>query len=412
MTAAHTAGALARPSKLASAPFSLKDFLGSFMLFELFKGLAITGKYAFARKITVQFPEEKTPLSPRFRGLHALRRYENGEERCIACKLCEAVCPALAITIESDVRDDGSRRTTRYDIDLTKCIFCGFCEELPGRFDRGDAHLRIPRRKARRPVLHQGHAAGRGRPLRKRNCSEQGGRRQVPLIPLSPNPVPIRIPMDVKTGLFYLFAAVLLFAAFRVITARNPVYAALYLVLAFFQASAIWLLLRAEFLAISLVLVYVGAVMVLFLFVVMMLDINVDGLRQGFWKHFPLAAGVGALIALEMAAVLMGGFRLEAPRAGAAAAAHGSNTLELGKLLYSEYLYPLEIAAVILLVAIVAAIALTLRTRKDSKYVNPSDQVRVKARDRVRIVQMPVTRAAEPVVEAPADAAAAKESKA
>jgi len=206
---------------------------------------------------------------------------------------------------------------------------------------------------------------------------------------------------------------VLLFAAFRVITARNPVYAALYLVLAFFQASAIWLLLRAEFLAISLVLVYVGAVMVLFLFVVMMLDINVDGLRQGFWKHFPLAAGVGALIALEMAAVLMGGFRLgEAPRAMATTSPNSSNTLELGKLLYSEYLYPLEIAAVILLVAIVAAIALTLRTRKDSKYVNPSDQVRVKARDRVRIVQMAVTRAAEPVVEAPADAAAAKENKA
>jgi len=219
--------------------------------------------------------------------------------------------------------------------------------------------------------------------------------------------------MDVKTGLFYLFAVVLLFAAFRVITARNPVYAALYLVLAFFQASAIWLLLRAEFLAISLVLVYVGAVMVLFLFVVMMLDINVDSLRQGFWKHFPLAAAVGALIALEMAAVLMGGFRLgEAPRA--VAAANSSNTLELGKLLYSEYLYPLEIAAVILLVAIIAAIALTLRTRKDSKYVDPADQVRVKARDRVRVVQMPVTRAAEPVVEAPAEAAApaAKENKA
>jgi len=216
--------------------------------------------------------------------------------------------------------------------------------------------------------------------------------------------------MDVKTGLFYLFAAVLLFAAFRVITARNPVYAALYLVLAFFQASAIWLLLRAEFLAIALVLVYVGAVMVLFLFVVMMLDINVDGLRQGFWKHFPLAAGVGALIALEMAAVLMGGFRLSEPKTGIAAAVPGtSNTLELGKLLYTEYLYPLEIAAVILLVAIVAAIALTLRTRKDSKYVNPSDQVRVKARDRVRIVQMGVTRPAQPVVE---EAPAAVETKA
>ena len=109
--------------------FSLKDFLSSFMLVELFKGLRITGKYFFARNITVQFPDEKTPLSPRFRGLHALRRYENGEERCIACKLCEAVCPALAITIESEQRADGTRRTTRYDIDLTKCIFCGFCEE-------------------------------------------------------------------------------------------------------------------------------------------------------------------------------------------------------------------------------------------------------------------------------------------
>jgi len=215
--------------------------------------------------------------------------------------------------------------------------------------------------------------------------------------------------MDVKTGLFYLFSAVLLFAAFRVITARNPVYAALYLVLAFFQASAIWLLLRAEFLAIALVLVYVGAVMVLFLFVVMMLDIDVEGLREGFWKHFPLAAAVGALIALEMAAVLMGGFRLSAPKTPMATGPDTSNTLELGKLLYTQYLYPLEIAAVILLVAIIAAIALTLRTRKDSKYVNPADQVRVKARDRVRIVQMPVTRQAEP---AAAPAAPAAETKA
>ena len=111
------------------APFSWRDFLSSFMLTELFKGMALTGRYMFARKITIQFPEEKTPLSPRFRGLHALRRYENGEERCIACKLCEAVCPAQAITIEAEPRDDGSRRTTRYDIDMTKCIFCGFCQE-------------------------------------------------------------------------------------------------------------------------------------------------------------------------------------------------------------------------------------------------------------------------------------------
>lgn len=213
--------------------------------------------------------------------------------------------------------------------------------------------------------------------------------------------------MDIRTGLFYLFSAVLLFAAFRVITARNPVYAALFLVLAFFQASAVWLLLKAEFLAISLVLVYVGAVMVLFLFVVMMLDINVDSLRKGFWRHFPLAASIGALIALEMAAVLLGGFRAgeerQIPAAVAAAPAPGqvvqqfSNTKELGKLLYSQYLFPLEIAAVILLVAIVAAIALTLRQRKDSKHIDPSIQVRVKARDRLQIVKMPATVRAEPV---------------
>ena len=107
----------------------VRDFLQTWLLLELGRGLMLTGGHMFARKVTVQFPEEKTPQSPRFRGLHALRRYPNGEERCIACKLCEAVCPALAITIESEVRDDGSRRTTRYDIDLTKCIFCGFCEE-------------------------------------------------------------------------------------------------------------------------------------------------------------------------------------------------------------------------------------------------------------------------------------------
>jgi len=215
--------------------------------------------------------------------------------------------------------------------------------------------------------------------------------------------------MDATTGFFYLFSAVLLYAALRVITARNPVHAVLHLMLAFSQAAGVWLLLKAEFLAIVLVLVYLGAVMVLFLFVVMMLDVRTDALRQGFWKHVPLAAIMGTLIAGEMAAVLMTGFsHVQAPEM--VVAADYSNTKALGLLLYTEYLYPVEIAAVILLVAMIAAIALTLRGRKDNKAINPAEQVRVRARDRVVLVQVPVTQEAPPPaessVEAPAEAAA------
>ena len=208
--------------------------------------------------------------------------------------------------------------------------------------------------------------------------------------------------MDIQTGFFYLFAAVLLFSAFRVVTARNPVHAVLYLMLAFSQASGLWFLLNAEFLAITLVLVYLGAVMVLFLFVVMMLDINMDTLRAGFWKHFPLAATLGAVVAFEMAAVLMSGFRLAVP-AVVDAAAQVNNAKALGVLLYTDYLMPIQIAAAILLVAMIAAIALTLRERKDSKAIDPSIQVRVKARERLQVVKVDVTQPAPaPVVEAAA----------
>ncbi|MCZ4312883.1 NADH-quinone oxidoreductase subunit J [Comamonadaceae bacterium G21597-S1] len=214
--------------------------------------------------------------------------------------------------------------------------------------------------------------------------------------------------MDVKAGLFYVFAALLLFAAFRVVTARNPVHAALYLVWTFIQAAMIWLLLRAEFLAMALVLVYVGAVMVLFLFVVMMLDINFDALRQGFRRHLPLAGIIFLVVALEMAAVLMGGFRMSEPKAMAVLplAGEASNTRDLGVLLYSEYVLPVQIAAVILLVAIVAAIALTLRERKDSKHIGVDAQVRVKSRDRLRVVQMNATQAAPDPTPPPAAPAA------
>ena len=222
--------------------------------------------------------------------------------------------------------------------------------------------------------------------------------------------------MDVTTAFFYVFALGLLFAAFRVITARNPVHAVLFLMLAFSQAAGIWLLLKAEFLAITLVLVYLGAVMVLFLFVVMMLDIHIDSVRQGFWRHFPLALVIGALITLEMAVVLFGGFRVsEAPAVPetmtnlAGEVVQYSNTKVLGTLLYTKYLYPVEIAAVLLLIAMITAIALTLRERKDSKKIEPAQQVRVRARDRLEVLKIAPTQAPAPVV--PPAANAAEEGK-
>jgi len=223
--------------------------------------------------------------------------------------------------------------------------------------------------------------------------------------------------MDVKTGFFYLFSVVLLFASFRVVTARNPVQAVLFRMFAFSQASGLWLLLQAEFLAMVLVLVYLGAVMVLFLFVVMMLDLNLDTLRQGFWKHFPLAASLGALIALEMAAVLMSGFRTsEAPKVAAAVGQIGpqiSNSKALGILLYTEYLMPIQVAAAILLVAMIAAIALTLRQRKDSKAISASEQVNVLPSDRLVVMKMDAVKVGEApkAPEVPADADAPKETK-
>ena len=185
---------------------------------------------------------------------------------------------------------------------------------------------------------------------------------------------------------FYAFGAVLLASGLAVITARNPVHGVLFLVLAFFTAAALWLLLRAEFLAITLVVVYVGAVMVLFLFVVMMLDINLERVREGFWRNLPLALVVGGVMVWEMVTILA--FRIWGVEPRQLPAGH-SNTRELGRVLYTDYALAFEIAAVILLVAIVAAIALTLRGRKDTRHQDPSQQVRARREERVRLVSMP-----------------------
>ena len=193
--------------------------------------------------------------------------------------------------------------------------------------------------------------------------------------------------MSFQTATFYVFSAILIFAALRVVTTRNPVHAALWLVLCFFSASAIWILLQAEFLAIALVLVYVGAVMVLFLFVVMMLDVNFDNLRKNFRSYIPVGATVGLLVLIEMALVVIGS------SVGADVAPpppEGSNTRALGKLIYVDYVYPFEVAAVVLLVAIIAAIALTHRTRRETKHQDPGLQAKVRRKDRVRLIDLPV----------------------
>ncbi|HSC22774.1 MAG TPA: NADH-quinone oxidoreductase subunit J [Casimicrobiaceae bacterium] len=194
--------------------------------------------------------------------------------------------------------------------------------------------------------------------------------------------------MSFQTFTFYAFAAIMIFAALRVITTRNPVHAALWLVLSFFTAAGIWLLLQAEFLAIALVFVYVGAVMVLFLFVVMMLDVNFEMLRQHFRSYLPIAAAVGVLVLFEMALVIVDS--AIGSTATAAPAPTGSNTRALGRLLYVDYVYPFEIAAVVLLVAIIAAIALTYRERRETrKHQDPGWQVKVRREDRIRLIDLP-----------------------
>ena len=194
--------------------------------------------------------------------------------------------------------------------------------------------------------------------------------------------------MEFKNILFYIFSVITVFAALRVITARNLVHAALFLVLAFFNVAALWMLLQAEFLALALIMVYVGAVMVLFLFVVMMLDINIERVRQGFWNNLPLGLLVGVLMVGEMAVVLSGRYFGLANLPAQTLPAGYSNTKELARLLYTDYAYPFEIASVILLVSIIAAVMLTLRRRKDNKAMHSADQIAVKAKDRMRIVKM------------------------
>ena len=195
--------------------------------------------------------------------------------------------------------------------------------------------------------------------------------------------------MDFKTFVFYALSTVLVVASMLVVTLRNPVHSALMLILAFFSAAGVWILLQAEFLAIALILVYVGAVMVLFLFVVMLLDINLDRLREGFWSYLPVGLVVGLVMAVEMGFLLVLQYGSQVLESNATqAGANYSNVQEVGRILFTDYVYPFELASVVLLVGVIGAIALTLRGKRKSKSVDPSQQVFVKAKDRVRLVKM------------------------
>ena len=304
----------------------------------------MTLKKLFRRKITVNYPEEKTPQSPRFRGLHALRRYPNGEERCIACKLCEAVCPALAITIESDVAADGTRRTTRYDIDLFKCIYCGFCEEA------------CPVDAIVETRIHEYHMENRGENIMTKDKLLAVGERYEAMIAADKaadaalsGKRAARCWSKSSSGCSRPCSSV---AALAVITGRGiPCTRRCCSCCVSSRARRIWLLIEAEFLAIVLVLVYVGAVMVLFLFVVMMLDINIEECARASRATRRSAASIAGIVVVRdrQRACGFAASAIDAAGARPPPVADYSNTAELGAVLYTEYVYPFELAAMLLL---------------------------------------------------------------
>jgi NADH-quinone oxidoreductase chain I len=342
----------------AARSLFLKEFVQAFIL---------SMRYFFKPKATLNYPFEKGVLSPRFRGEHALRRYPNGEERCIACKLCEAICPAQAITIEAGPRrNDGTRRTTRYDIDMVKCIYCGLCQEACPV----DAIVEGPNfefaTETREELYYD-----------KERLLANGDRWAAP-------------PMIINAIFFYLFAAVCVASAVMVITSKNPVHSVLFLILAFVNAAGLFVLLGAEFLAMILIVVYVGAVAVLFLFVVMMLDVDFVELRQGFLNYLPVGALVGAVLLAEL--LLVVGVWVIGPSVVATAPIPPpgdiNNTQALGLVLYTRYVYYFQASGIILLVAMVGAIVLTLQHKANVRRQVIADQVARNRSSAIDIVQV------------------------
>jgi len=329
----------------------LKKNTETFFLMEMFRGMFVALQYFFRPKITLNYPFEKGPLSPRFRGEHALRRYPTGEERCIACKLCEAICPAQAITIEAEPRDDGSRRTTRYDIDMTKCIFCGFCQEACPV----DAIVEGP------------------------NFEYATETHEIILL--------LRLKIMLHEILFYAFGVFALTTGFFVVVEKNPIHAVFFLVLCFVNAAGMLLMVGAEFLAFMFLVVYVGAIAVLFLFVVMMLNIAVEEARSEYFSMFFV---IGIILLCEFVFLVPNmnptpnSLELPAYIDWSLVMQPVTNMEMFGNFLFTHGFPYFILSGFILFVSMIGAIVLTLHrqeyTKRQDIYTQVSRSVMIRAR--------------------------------
>ena len=357
-------------------------FFKTILMTDFIGGLLIAIKELFKPKKTINYPFEKGKISPRFRGEHALRRYPNGEERCIACKLCEAVCPAQAITIESAAREDGSRKTTRYDIDMMKCIYCGLCEESCPV----DAIVQGPNFEFSTETREELYYT-------KEKLLDNGDRWENVL---EAN-IKLTISIDKMIAhaiFFYTFSIIAVVSAIMVTASKNTVHSVFFLILDFISISCLFIMIGAEFLGMIMLIVYVGAVAVLFLFVVMMLNVaqqkNQWFAGQATSKHIPVGLIISTLIFFEII-IVIGGWKYK-PEIfdinNSLVSTSVSNTHSLGQVLYTDYIHVFQISGMILLVAMVGAIVLTFRQRSGVKKQSYIKQISRERAEGVEVLEV------------------------
>ena len=357
-------------------------FLKIILMTDFIGGLFMAIKELFKSKKTINYPFEKGKISPRFRGEHALRRYPNGEERCIACKLCEAVCPAQAITIESKQREDGSRKTTRYDIDMMKCIYCGLCEESCPV----DAIVQGPNFEFSTQTREELYYT-------KEKLLDNGDRWENVLAANIKTDNPYRYLMIAHSIFFYIFSIIAVISAIMVTVSKNTVHSVFFLILDFISISCLFIMIGAEFLGMIMLIVYVGAVAVLFLFVVMMLNVaqqkNQWFISEENSGHIPVGLLISAIIFFELI-IVIGGWKYKPDlfEISNKIPKEISNTHSLGQILYTDYIHIFQISGMILLVAMIGAIVLTFRQREGVKKQSYINQITRERSEGVEVIEV------------------------